>query len=335
MTGSFEYNDGTNSGQFISNVTDTYATPDVEHVVTLTQAEYDGITPDSNTLYIISGSFITGSAGTSGTSGVNGTSGVSGTSGTSGISPDLSQYNGNLNITGSVTASDGFYVDTSATTRLNNVQIDGQLDIRGYIDADANEPIEILASMEFSDDNVLYFGNSSDFGIFFSGSQDMYFRDFNNANGNIYFVGDNSAGTTQNLITLDTSGTQTYVSLFGNNTEVLRTKGSGLEVTGSVEGNIVTVTPASSTASFDLSDGTFFTSSINNTTHVEFTNVTPGITAQIEVTTAGTPAVGFGTNVLQPSGSSYTPSAAGSRDILTVTSMDGLKVFVVAANKFQ
>ena len=96
----------------------------------------------------------------------------------------------------------------------------------------------------------------------------------------------------------------------------------------------MSVTPASSTASFDLNQGAFFTSSINGTTHIEFSNVSAGITAQIEVTTAGTPVVDFGANILQPSGSEYTPSDAGGRDILTVTSLDGTNVFIVSANKF-
>jgi len=40
----------------VANTADTYATPDIEQVITLTQAEYDGLTPDDNTLYVISGS---------------------------------------------------------------------------------------------------------------------------------------------------------------------------------------------------------------------------------------------------------------------------------------
>jgi hypothetical protein len=108
-----------------------------------------------------------------------------------------------------------------------------------------------------------------------------------------------------------------------------------LDITGKVQGNVVTVTPASSTASFDLNDGTFFTSSLNGTTHITFSNVSPGVTAQIELTTAGTPVVDFGPNILQPSGSEYTPSDAGGVDLLTVTSLDGTRVYVVSANKFE
>lgn len=98
---------------------------------------------------------------------------------------------------------------------------------------------------------------------------------------------------------------------------------------------MVSVALASSTASIDLGQGSFFSSSINNTTRVEFTNVSAGLTAQVELTTIGTPVVSFSANVKQPSGSAYVPSAAGSRDILTVTSLDGTNVFVVSANKFE
>ena len=107
-----------------------------------------------------------------------------------------------------------------------------------------------------------------------------------------------------------------------------------IDVVGPVNGNVVSVALASSTASIDLAQGTFFSSSINGSTFLNFSNVTAGITAQIELTTVGTPSVGFSTNVLQPSGSGYTPSDAGGKDILTVTSLDGTKVLVVSANKF-
>jgi hypothetical protein len=87
VTGSIEVNDGTNSGDVITNVTDTFTSTDVvKNVVTLTQAEYDNITPDDNTFYVIAGETITsGTSGTSGVDGADGTSGVNGADGTSGI----------------------------------------------------------------------------------------------------------------------------------------------------------------------------------------------------------------------------------------------------------
>ena len=37
----------------LSNSTDSYSTPKVTNVISLTQLEYNGITPNNNTLYII------------------------------------------------------------------------------------------------------------------------------------------------------------------------------------------------------------------------------------------------------------------------------------------
>ena len=70
-------NDGSLSGNVVNTIGDTYAsTAEATHIVTLTQAEYDGIgSKDANTLYVISGSFV--SDGTNGTSGIDGTNGTS------------------------------------------------------------------------------------------------------------------------------------------------------------------------------------------------------------------------------------------------------------------
>jgi hypothetical protein len=59
VTGSITRTSGSFSGSVIDNITDIFATPKVEHVVTLTQAEYNALTPDDDTLYIISGSIPT------------------------------------------------------------------------------------------------------------------------------------------------------------------------------------------------------------------------------------------------------------------------------------
>jgi hypothetical protein len=56
-----------------------------------------------------------------------------------------------------------YYFNGDGTTRMQNVQIEGQLDIRGYIDADSNDPIEIYANLLMRDGQTLRFGNGSDF----------------------------------------------------------------------------------------------------------------------------------------------------------------------------
>jgi len=57
VTGSITIKNGSNTGSVVDNVTDTYATTDIQHIVTLTQAEYDAIgTPSDDTLYLIADS---------------------------------------------------------------------------------------------------------------------------------------------------------------------------------------------------------------------------------------------------------------------------------------
>ena len=85
----------------------------------------------------------------------------------------------------------------------------------------------------------------------------------------------------------------------------------------------------------DFSLGNFFTASIDDNTHFSVTNVQPGQTVLVRVTiTNATPAVTFSSNVLQPSGSAYTPSDNGSIDVLTFTSLDSTNAMLVAVNKF-
>ena len=55
VNGDLDITSGSYSGSAISNITDTYTTtPEVDYIVSLTQAEYDAIgTPNSSTLYVI------------------------------------------------------------------------------------------------------------------------------------------------------------------------------------------------------------------------------------------------------------------------------------------
>jgi len=65
VTGSINIQSGSQSGSVVSNVGDIYTdVPFVKQIVTLTSASYAALSPkDPNTLYVISGSFVTGSGG--------------------------------------------------------------------------------------------------------------------------------------------------------------------------------------------------------------------------------------------------------------------------------
>ena len=110
-----------------------------------------------------------------------------------------------------------------------------------------------------------------------------------------------------------------------------------LTVTGSAYGNVVAVTVASNTASINLAAGNFFTATLGNsaTTFFNFTNVRPGLTANLVLTTGTVSTASFSSNVKQPSGSSYLPtSGSGKIDALSVAAVDTSNLYLVASKWF-
>ncbi len=104
-------------------------------------------------------------------------------------------------------------------------------------------------------------------------------------------------------------------------------------ITGSVQGNVVSGSIASSTSSLDFNLGNFFTSVVSGSTFFNVTNVKPGQTVNVLLTTVGAlPAsASFSSNVKQPSGSLYTPtSGSGKTDALTFASWDATNVYLVS-----
>jgi len=110
-----------------------------------------------------------------------------------------------------------------------------------------------------------------------------------------------------------------------------------LQVTGSAYGNVVAVTVASNTASIDLAAGNFFTATLANnaTTFFNFTNVRPGVTANLVLTTGTVSSASFSSNVKQPSGSAYLPTSGSGRiDALSVAAVDTSNLYLVASKFF-
>ena len=129
-----------------------------------------------------------------------------------------------------------YYGDFASTSIMNNVRVDGQLDIRGYIDADSNDPIEIYANMEFQDNQTLRFGNGSDLRIWHDGSN-HYFRNYNHGEGDFYFQGEDNEGTNHALLYLITDTSRPYVQLFEDGAERLRTVSDGVRIYGAARLN--------------------------------------------------------------------------------------------------
>jgi hypothetical protein len=111
----------------------------------------------------------------------------------------------------------------------------------------------------------------------------------------------------------------------------LRVTGS-LIVTGSTQGNVATLSVSSNTASLDLTQASFFTITLPSSvvTHISASNIQPGTTSTILVTTDGTSTVTFPSNVKQPSGSFYTASAVAAKDILTFISYDSSDIYLAS-----
>jgi hypothetical protein len=101
-------------------------------------------------------------------------------------------------------------------------------------------------------------------------------------------------------------------------------------ISSSVRGEVKSLSIASNTASLDLSLGNFFTLQLVSgaATHINPTNILPGQTINILVSTTGSGTVTFPTSVDQVSGSSYVPTTATGKDILTLVAFDTSIVYL-------
>ena len=129
-----------------------------------------------------------------------------------------------------------------------------------------------------------------------------------------------------------------YLSIkpnIGNNPAPVLTRGVG--VTGSVNGNVQAIAVSSNTASINLATGNFFTVTLANsaTTFFNVTNVTPGLTTNLVLTTGTVSSASFSSNVKQVSGNTYLPtSGSGQIDVLSLVAVDASNVYLVASKKF-
>ena len=110
---------------------------------------------------------------------------------------------------------------------------------------------------------------------------------------------------------------------------------NGLSITGSVRGTQTAgdITGGGTTASFDCSTGNFFTLVLSGgTNHLSASNIRPGQTISVRITTQTNNAVTCSSAIKQPSGSLYTPTNGAGTDILTFISYDSTLYMVSAKN---
>ena len=140
------------------------------------------------------------------------------------------------------------------------------------------------------------------------------------------------AGNASVSESLNVSGTL----IVGNKLQLSTISSSnGLSITGSVRGTQTAgeITGGGTTASFDCSTGNFFTLVLSGgTNHLSASNIRPGQTISVRVTTQSGNAVTCSSAIKQPSGSLYTPTNAAGTDILTFISYDSTLYMVSAKN---
>ena len=103
--------------------------------------------------------------------------------------------------------------------------------------------------------------------------------------------------------------------------------------TGSARANVVPLSITSNTASMDLSLGNYFTLTLANTatTHISASNVQPGQSATLVITTGTNSSASLAPTMLQPSGSAYSASLGSSKlDVLSIVSVASGIPFVVS-----
>ena len=103
-----------------------------------------------------------------------------------------------------------------------------------------------------------------------------------------------------------------------------------LAITGSASGNVNALSISSNTASLDLNNGNFFTLQLvsGSATHINPSNIKPGQTINILLSTTGSGTVNFPSSVKQISGSAYVPTTTTSKDIITLVSFDSTNLYL-------
>lgn len=111
--------------------------------------------------------------------------------------------------------------------------LDG-IDSGAFIRSNASD--NVTGHTEWQDGYNIRLGNGADFRMWFDGNH-MVFRNYNHAAGNIYFQGENTSGTNHGLLYLITDTARSYVKLYENGGEKLRTVSDGIRVYGSARIN--------------------------------------------------------------------------------------------------
>jgi len=157
---------------------------------------------------------------------------------------------------------------------------------------------------------------------------------FNATDGNkaktaetIFAIGTGTSYANKKTGFLIDSGSNTFIE------GTLNVSGSS-SFTGSVNGNVVSMSITSNTASMDFSLGNYFELTASVTPlNINVTNLKGGTTKTLSLSGSTASTITFSPNVQQPSGSLYTASVSGQTDILSFVAFNTSKVNVVSTLK--
>jgi hypothetical protein len=135
--------------------------------------------------------------------------------------------------------------------------------------------------------------------------------------------------------TLNVSGSTTMTgSLILSSSNAIELQVIGNSVfTGSANGNVVSMSITSNTASMDLNLGNYFTLTLADTatTHISASNVQPGVSATLVITTGTNSSASLAPTMLQPSGSAYSATnGSAKKDVLSIVAVASGVPFVVS-----
>jgi hypothetical protein len=340
---------GSQSGSFVTeSETGSFARTNGSNIFTTTQRMNDDLivsgtiyaykintTIESASVIFSSGSNILGDS-TSDTQTLNGIVIISGSqqvTGSIGVSGDVTIVNGNSLTTSTIKSltSAGLIISSSSGLGIARLGSGGgqQAEFLGQISSSNYAGFGNATTYSASVDSRLVAeeATSSLFTTKFStlgtytGSIDTKFTTLSSSTSSLNTY-------TASLITAFTaSGTNVTV----NGTTTLK---SNLFVTGGVFQNIVPIIIASSTASLDFSQGTYFTLTLadNTTTHIKPTTLSAGVSATLVITTGTNSSASLAPTMLQPSGFSYSATpTSGKIDVLSLVSSNTTNIFVVSA----
>jgi hypothetical protein len=234
----------------------------------------------------------------------------------------------------SLTSNTGSYATTGSNTLIGDQYIsNGALQVATYPQTTKQwfspTAIEAIGTSSVAIEQYVDGGNYDTFNVTSTLNSGTDFRDTNSST----FVQNTWLNIPTNTGNNPAPQFKRGLSVTGStNIQQLTVIGNSI-FTGSARANVVSLSITSNTASMDLSLGNYFTLTLVNTatTHISASNVQPGQSATLVITTGTNSSASLAPTMLQPSGSAYSASLGSSKlDVLSIVSVANGVPFVVS-----